>query len=185
MARILILYHSTDGHTVRICERIRHHIRSIDEHAELELRELAGFEPGRAADPDKVVIGASIRYGHHHASVAQFIERHRDWLAARPGAFFSVNVVARKPGKDLPQTNPYLVRFLEQISWRPDLVDVFAGRIRYAMYRWTDRVMIRLIMWLTHGPTDPATDAVFTDWQRVERFAERVAGLERVGAWPP
>jgi menaquinone-dependent protoporphyrinogen oxidase len=35
--------------------------------------------------------------------------------------------------------------------------------------------MIRFIMWLTKGPTDPATVVEFTDWARVDAFARRVA----------
>jgi menaquinone-dependent protoporphyrinogen oxidase len=37
--------------------------------------------------------------------------------------------------------------------------------------------MIRLIMWMTHGPTDPAAVVEFTDWQRVDDFAQRIARL--------
>lgn len=35
----------------------------------------------------------------------------------------------------------------------------------------------RLIMWLTSGPTDPRAVVEFTDWARVDAFAERVAAL--------
>ena len=37
--------------------------------------------------------------------------------------------------------------------------------------------MIRLIMWITGGPTDPATVVEFTDWQQVEAFAQVVSEL--------
>ena len=52
-----------------------------------------------------------------------------------------------------------------------------AGRIDYAKYRFIDRQVIRFIMWLTKGPTDPRACVEFTDWQRVDEFARRVAVL--------
>ena len=66
---------------------------------------------------DKVVIGASIRYGKHQPEVYDFISEHQSLLEDRPNAFFTVNVVARKPEKNTPDTNPYLIKFLKQISW--------------------------------------------------------------------
>lgn len=43
---------------------------------------------------------------------------------------------------------------------------VFAGRIDYQKYRFRDRQMIRLIMWMTKGPTDPKTNIEFTNWNQ-------------------
>lgn len=39
------------------------------------------------------------------------------------------------------------------------------------MYGFVDRTMIRLIMWMTRGPTDPGTNIEFTDWKQVDKFA--------------
>lgn len=113
---------------------------------------------------DKIVLGASIRYGKHSKQVYGFIERNEQILDSKPNAFFSVNVVARKPEKNKPETNPYLKKFLNQISWHPKELAVFAGKIDYQKYRFWDRLMIRLIMLMTNGPTDPHTVAEFTDW---------------------
>ena len=50
----------------------------------------------------KIVIGASIRYGKHSKEVYDFIKRNKQALDSKPNAFFSVNVVARKPAKNRP-----------------------------------------------------------------------------------
>ena len=131
---------------------------------------------------DAVVIGASIRYGKHKPEVAEFIARHQALLEARPNALFSVNVVARKPGKDVPEGNPYLQKFLRGIAWKPQRLAVFAGRIEYPRLGPVDRTMIRFIMWLTKGPTDPKGTFEFTDWARVEAFGAEVA---RMACAPP
>ena len=105
---------------------------------------------------------------------AQFIARHQPVLERTAGALFSVNIVARKPEKNRPDTNPYLRKFLGQIAWKPTYLAVFAGKLDYPRYRPFDRFMIRLIMWMTKGPTDPNAVIEFTDWQQVEAFGRQV-----------
>ena len=122
---------------------------------------------------ERIVIGASIRYGHHQPIVAEFIGRHQALLESRPSAFFSVNIVARKPNKNTPETNPYCRKFLKSISWQPRLTAVFAGKLDYPSYGFVDRQMIRLIMLITKGPTDPKAVVEFTDWAQVEAFGPR------------
>jgi menaquinone-dependent protoporphyrinogen oxidase len=85
--------------------------------------------------------------------------------------------VARKPEKNQPQTNPYLIKFLRQISWKPKLLGVFAGKLNYPSYGFFDRQMIRFIMLMTKGPTDPKAVIEFTDWQQVETFARQVCEM--------
>jgi menaquinone-dependent protoporphyrinogen oxidase len=175
MSNILILYSTTDGHTIEICRRIASVLTSGG--ASVEMQDLKDVPVIREGDFDKIVIGASIRYGKHQPRVAAFINQNQALLEAHPNAFFTVNVVARKPEKNTPETNPYLIKFLRTIDWRPQLLGVFAGKINYPIYRFWDRQMIRLIMWMTKGPTDPTTVIEFTDWDKVEDFARQVAAL--------
>lgn len=126
---------------------------------------------------DKIVIGASIRHGKHGSSVYELIKRNLDVLNGKASAFFSVNVVARKPGKNKPETNPYMKQFRKKTSWQPKELAVFAGKIDYRKYGFWNRQIIRLIMWLTKGPTHPDTIADFTDWDAVEAFGLRIAQM--------
>lgn len=173
MAKLLIAYSTTDGHTLRICERIKQVIEQHDHEVEICL---LGDDSSLDVGPyDKIVVGASIRYGKHQPLVHRFIEEHRSKLESTRSAFFSVNVVARKPEKNLPATNPYMQKFLKQISWQPQLMAVFAGKINYPIYTFWDRQAIRFIMWMTNGPTDLQAVVEFTDWSKVEDFARVVA----------
>jgi menaquinone-dependent protoporphyrinogen oxidase len=134
--------------------------------------------PGPDLDAfDKIVIGASIRYGRHHKRVYDFIARNRPLLERKPSAFFSVNIVARKPEKSDPATNPYLRKFLRQIDWRPGKLAVFAGKLDYPRYGAFDRYMIRFIMLLTRGPTDPSAVIEFTDWKKVDAFGRTIGEM--------
>lgn len=175
MARILIGYSTTDGHTKKICNRLQKVIEQQGH--QITLLSIADCSNPDLRNFDKVVIGASIRYGRHSRLVIDFINRNRELLDSRPNAFFSVNVVARKPEKSRPEANPYLQKFLRRISWRPRELAVFAGRIEYPSYGFFDRQMIRLIMWMTRGPTDPKAVVEFTDWQQVEEFGRLICKM--------
>ncbi len=173
MAKILFIYATTDGHTVKICKRLEEICKNIGHAVTLvSITDVGGVD---LTAFDKIVIGASIRYGKHNPLIKTFVERHKDFLDTLPNAFFSVNVVARKPEKNTPQTNPYMQKFLKTISWRPKNLAVFAGRLDYPKYSFVDRLMIRLIMLMTDGPTDPNTVVEFTDWQAVEKFGLIIA----------
>lgn len=175
MANILILYSTTDGHTIQICKRLQAVIEQAGHQVEVaDLKDNPSLE-GR--EFDKIVIGASIRYGKHQPLVAKFIADNQATLEAHPNALFSVNVVARKPEKNTPETNPYLIKFLKQIDWQPQNLGVFAGRIEYPALGFMDRTMIRFIMWMTKGPTDPTGTFEFTDWEKVEDFGRMIARL--------
>ena len=175
MAQVLILYSTTDGHTVEICKRLRSVIEENGDSVEL-----VNLVDGPQLDEfefDKIVIGASIRYGKHQKTVYEFIRNNRATLEQYPNALFSVNVVARKPEKNTPETNPYLQKFLRQIDWQPQNLGVFAGKIVYPALGLFDRTMIRFIMWMTKGPTDPTGTYEFTDWDKVEEFGRTISGM--------
>jgi menaquinone-dependent protoporphyrinogen oxidase len=169
MSSVLLLCSSTDGQTRRICERVRELVEAAGHAVTLAMIEDAhDLSPAGFA---MTVIGARIRYGKTDPRVIAYARRHGAALAATDGAFFSVNIVARKPAKNRPETNPYVQAFLKRVAWRPQLLEVFAGKLDYPRYGVLDRNIIRLIMCLTGGPTDPAAVVEFTDWQRVETFA--------------
>ena len=174
MANILLLYSTVYGLSKQICERIQASLREKGQQA--EVAPLVGGNVDPAAF-DAIVIGASIKHGKHHPSVLDFIRSHQVLLESKPSALFSVNLVARKPGKNTPQTNPYLRRFLARCPWKPKLLGVFAGELDYSRYGPIDKYMMRFVMWINKGPTDFATAVQFTNWDEVERFAGQVAAL--------
>jgi len=173
VSRILILYFSVYGHTRRICETMRSELvplgHAVDVVPLAEAPPLEGY--------DAVVIGASIRNGKHNPAVFEYVRRNLAALEAVPSAFFSVSLVARKPAKNTPETNPYMKAFVARTPWKPKLLGVFGGDLDYQRYRTSDRYIIRFIMTLTRGPTDPNTKAEYTDWAKVSEFARNVAAL--------
>ena len=175
MAKILIIYSTTDGHTRKICLRLQQVVETQGD--QVTLVSVNNSSTVDLNSFDKIVVGASIRYGKHNKQIYELIKKQSGVLDIKPNAFFSVNVVARKPNKNTPETNPYLKKFLKQISWQPKNLAVFAGKIEYQKYTFLDRNMIRLIMWITKGPTDLKTNIEFTDWRQVEDFGQVISDM--------
>ena len=171
----LIIYSTIDGQTLEICRKIKALAEQAGEQVSLVSLEQA--EALSLADFDKVLIGASIRYGKHRPDLYQFVNRNHAILDSKINGFFTVNVVARKPLKNTPETNPYMQKFLKLSLWQPQQLAVFAGKIDYPKYGLFDRTMIRFIMWMTKGPTDLKGTFEFTDWGKVEAFGTHFSKL--------
>ena len=174
----LFLYLSREGQTRRISERLAAQLAAAGD--QVRVADLNGPEAADAlAQAQRIVIGASVHYGHLPEILYRFIECHRTRLAELPGAFFCVNLTARKAGKDTPEGSVYMRKFRARSTWHPQLLGVFAGALRYPRYTWYDRLIIRFIMWLTKGPTDPATDMEFTDWTLVHAFGQQLLNIPK------
>ena len=167
----LIIYSSTDGHTKTICKRISNFLNTKNEIKVISLDEATKID---LSVFNKIIIGASIRYGKHSAKLYKFIEINKSLLDQKQSIFFSVNVVARKPEKNTPETNPYIKKFLKISNWKPKKIGVFAGRVDYPNYGFFDKYVIKFIMFLTNGPTDTSQSYEFTDWSKVDQFAREL-----------
>ena len=148
--KILLLHSSVDGHTVKILDKIS---SLIGKKRNITKKCISDVSRGLIKQSDSIIIGASIRYGDHRKNLYDFVDQNKDLLDEKDNAFFSVNAVARKDDKNTAITNPYIAKFLRKSKWKPKKIEVFAGRIDYPKYNAFDKYMIRLIMWITSGPT--------------------------------
>ena len=171
MSNILIIYSTTDGHTKMICERIKNFL--IDGNF-VELVSLENIKKIDLYGFEKIIIGASIRYGKHSKELYKFINLNKNILDQKKNAFFSVNVVARKKEKNSAATNPYINKFLKKSKWKPNKISVFAGKVDYPNYNFLDKYIIKFIMFITKGPTDITQSYDFTDWSKVDEFSEEL-----------
>lgn len=166
--KIGIIYSSVDGQTKKISEKLLTNLK--EEQIEAKIYSIENFNED-FSEFHTLIIGASIRYGTHNKQVLEFISKNKKHLNKIKTAFFSVNLVARKEGKNSVKTNPYLIKFLKKANWNPDFLEVFAGKLDYKSYSFfIDRIMIKLIMKLTGGPTKSDNPIEFTDWKKVNAF---------------
>lgn len=169
-----ILYATVDGQTLKICNEIKEVLTSSNH--KVELFAVEKFS-GNISKFDKIILASSVRYGLHQEKLIAYIEKNKDELNKVKTAFFSVNLVARKPEKNTPTTNPYVIKFFKNIDWKPNVVEVFAGKLDYKKYPFFDRIMIQFIMWMTKGPTNSNAKIEYTNWQKVKEFGEVLGKL--------
>ena len=175
MKKILFLYATTDGQTVKICK----HIQSELPEYYCELQDLNNSAAVDFSSYEKIVVGASIRYGHLSKNLYHFIDANIEDLNRNKVAFFCVNLTARKEeqGKDTPEGSVYMRTFLKKSPWTPKLQGVFAGALRYPKYKFFDRIMIQFIMKITGGETDTTKEIEYTNWNKVSDFASRINNM--------
>ena len=174
MSKILMVHSSTDGQTEKIINCLQ---QICEAHHTVKSVSIAHAHETNLMNFDKIVIGASVRYGKHRPLVHDFVKSKLDQLKTKQTFFFSVNVVARKAEKSTPSKNPYMQKFLADTSWCPTKKEVFAGKVDYPHYGFFDKNIIRFIMFLTKGPTDTSRCHEFTDWNKVIKFGELVSRI--------
>jgi menaquinone-dependent protoporphyrinogen oxidase len=172
------LYYAThDGQSRRIAEHISRRLAEGDIVAPPQ--DVAAATPADLAAASVVVLVAAVRYGRHLPEADRFLAVYTSLGSPPPLAFASVNLTARKPAKTTATGNAYLRKAIARYRLTPALAVAFAGRLDYRRYGWLDRQVIRFIMLLTRGPTDPDTCIEYTSWHAVDEFAASVADLHR------
>ena len=174
------LYYATrDGQSRRIAERIAG--RLAERGISVLPHDLAAALPDPQSLPrtGPVVVIAAVRYGRHLPEADRFLAIYQAALDPPPLVLLSVNLTARKPGRDTVEGCAYLRKSIAQHKLAPALALAFAGRLDYSRYGWLDRQLIRFIMLLTGGPTDLKTCIEYTAWTAVDDVARRIAELQK------
>ena len=165
--RNIFIYSTSNGQSLKICNAINKNKESliidIDKIKTVELNKF-----------DQIIIGASVKYGDHNKKIYDFIKNNKILLETKKTSFFSVNAAARKSEKNKPETNPYVIKFLKKTNWTPDNIGVFAGKIDFPNYNFLEKYIIKVIMWITNGPTDTSKTFEFTDWEDVKKFSDKI-----------
>jgi menaquinone-dependent protoporphyrinogen oxidase len=172
MAKILILYETTDGHTARIAHFIAGVVSGEGHepviHRATELP--AGFSTQAF---DAAILGASVHQGKHQTSVGDFIRANLAWLARIPSAFFSVSlVVTGHREEDRLEARRLAEEFVQETGWHPLRIATIAGALLYTKYGLLKRLIMKRIVKKAGGDIDTSTDHVYTDWSSVTAFAE-------------
>jgi len=170
MASVLIAYHSLEGQTAKIAERLKISLlsrRRTVAVVKIGPRQNEGISP----DYKGVILGASIHVGRHDPAVAAFIAEHKDRWQDLPSAFFSVSLSAAGDEAGKAEADRYVAELLEATAWRPNLQVTFAGALAYRKYGWLKRWFMKRLAKETGKDTDSRWDHEYTDWQAVARFA--------------
>ncbi len=176
--KLLVLYSSCEGQTLKIAKHIveQQSLAAVSvDYQNLEVLQ----QSVNWSDYDKVLIGASIRYGKFRPQLYSLLANHQQQLASLPVAFFGVCLTARKPEKSTPETSVYMKKLNQRAQWVPKCQAIFAGALLYSRYTWWQRRLIQMIMKMTGGSTDTSQDIELTDWSKVDDFATQFANLHK------
>lgn len=174
MSTVAIVYATREGQTARIAEHIADRVFAAG-HAATVMAVEEGPAPSTIAEADAIIVGASIHLGKHEPEMARFVEARAEELGARPSAFFSVSLSMRdgEPGhQGRAQAEAYVEQFFRGTAWRPDLIGLFAGALRYSQYGFVKRALLKRIARAEGMPDDTSRDYEFTDWASVDHFAD-------------
>ena len=89
--------------------------------------------------------------------------------------FFVVEAQMGLTALDIEIAN--VIKFFKNSTWKPTIVEVFAGKLDYKKYPFFDRIMIQFIMWMTKGPTNTNVEIEYTNWDKVSEFSKTFHNL--------
>lgn len=172
--RVLVVFHSVDGQTERIAERIASRLTATGATTRV-------FPAKRAPEPtgfDMVVLGDSIHLGRHSGSLLHYASQHGAALDKTSTALFQVSLTsAMRDHEHRHLAEQYVATFLDEVSLAPQVVGMFPGRLAYTRVNWLKRWSLRAMAWRAGLPTDTSSDHEFTDWDDVDSFAAEVFDL--------
>jgi menaquinone-dependent protoporphyrinogen oxidase len=174
MARLLIVYGTTEGHTRDLAGEIARTVRGHGHAADVIE---ASLRPSPAGH-DGVIVAASVHQLRHQESVTRFIHDHVHLLGTMPTAFFSVSLNAALPDAEHQEAAWECVEgLIAETGWRPGAAFLVAGALRYSRYGVFKRWMMRRFARRYTGDTDGSRDHEYTDRHKLRRDAESFLAL--------
>jgi menaquinone-dependent protoporphyrinogen oxidase len=173
MARIIVVYGTTEGHTRKIAERIGDWIRNAA-HGAVVLDGATAF-PGvfEEGEYDGAVLCGSVHQGKHSSSLVHLVKQNRDGLERIPTVFLSVSLAAAVADAGFQgEAASYVDDFVQETGWHPGSVKLVAGALLYTQYDFMKRMMMRLIANSRGGDADTSQDWEYTDWTDLRAFVE-------------
>ena len=172
--RILVVYHSGEGQTARISERVASRLRGDGHEVDV-----SAVEHAPAPDVfDVVVAGDSIRLQHHSRQLGRYLTDNAASLEQKPTALFQVSMTSATADEEhTAQARKLVDALIEETGLAPDVVALFAGALAYTQYGWLTKRVMRWIARREGGDTDTSRDHEYTDWDAVDAFADRVRQL--------
>jgi menaquinone-dependent protoporphyrinogen oxidase len=180
MTRILVLYATTDGHTMKVATALADTLRAQVGDVDL----INAIDTSARADGyDAVLVAASVHAGGYQKAVRTWVEANVTALNDRPTAFVSVCLaVLQKDPKVQQQVAATIDGFTRACRWRPALTKAVAGALPYRQYNWIKRWMMKRIVGKAGGDTDTSRNYEYTDWNALRTFAAEFGALTRTAA---
>jgi menaquinone-dependent protoporphyrinogen oxidase len=171
MDKILLVYGSGEGQTAKIARRIT----AIFQEKGYEVDLIRGDEimwDFSIKGYSGILVASSIHMGKHQKYIVKFVKKYRAELQRQPSAFISVSISATAVIPKLQNLAiAYYNNFVKETGWEPKKHALIGGGLQYSKYKLLNKYMMRRVTRLSIGPTDIKRDYEYTDWEKVEQFA--------------
>jgi menaquinone-dependent protoporphyrinogen oxidase len=171
MARVLIVYGTTEGHTFAVVEAMAERLRlgGVD----TDVVQAGALEPILTAYSG-LIVAASVHAGAYQKAVRQWVRAHAREFGSRPAAFVSVSLAAVQQAdpKVAAELDAIVQRFIDATGWKPATVKHVAGALLYTRYNIFKRWIMKRIVAKAGGETDVSRDYDYTDWADLRAFAD-------------
>lgn len=169
---ILIVYATREGQTEKIAKWIDDHftargvrtcLRNAASPIEEEIREF-----------DAVLLGGSMHAGGIEKELVQFVTEHQQTITSKPNAFFLVLLSAATKDQKLREQwlDDAHHKLDEQMPIAFQHLEYIAGALMYSKYPLPLKWVMRRIAKQAGEGTDIHKDYEYTDWKKVEAFAD-------------
>lgn len=178
MKRVLVLYATRQGQTEKVAARIAAHLRELGDSVLLRnASDVAATDAVDLTEFDLLVFGASMHAGGLERELINCIERNREEIERHERSLFLVLLSAATMDPDLRAR--WLAdarnRLDEQLAVTFDDVEMVAGALAYSKYPLPLKWLMQRIARKAGEATDTSRDYEYTDWQQVERYAQRLS----------
>ena len=177
--KVLILFATREGQTAKVANRLFECLFEAGATVQLvdanDSAQTVGID---LTEFDLVVCGASMHAGGLESEIVKFINRNANQIAAKPRSFFLVLLSAAT--KDPALRRKWLAdatkKMQDQLAVRFDDCEMVAGALTYSKYTLPIRWVMKHIARQAGEATDTSQDYEYTDWDQVDRYAQRLIG---------
>jgi menaquinone-dependent protoporphyrinogen oxidase len=176
MARIAVVFGTTNGQTAKISRRIVEVLRAEGHVVEL-IDTRAVIPSGALVGVQAAVIAGSVKMGRFPRPLTAFVQAHLGKLLGIPTAFVPVSLSAARKNSASAQreVQKTTARFISETGLNPGIIQPAAGALVYSRYGFFTKLVMRFISKRTGGDTDTSRDYEYTDWTAVDGFARQFA----------
>jgi menaquinone-dependent protoporphyrinogen oxidase len=158
--RVLVAYASKAGSTAEVAAVIARRLAdagwAVDLRRARTIRSVAGYRA--------VIVGSAIRAGQWLDDASGFVKTHRESLAARKTAFFTLCMTLQQ---DTPGNRDKVAAYLKPVRevLEPDWIEFFAGKMEYRRLALGPRLIVKAMK---------VREGDFRDWKAIGSWTDRL-----------
>lgn len=168
-SRVLVVFATWHGHAREVAKQIAG--VAVANGTDAEVREVHDMRSGDSLlqTCDGVIVVGSVHFAVHGHRLRRFVRHRLEKLTQVPSAFVSISgASASLDGEE--QAGRYVQRFLRATGWKPDMVLLCAGAVRFTSYDPITRAAMKFASRIAGRGSDVSRDYVYTNWPSVHAF---------------